>query len=206
MPVKFTGLAPLAKPPLGTGQARPVRKISSSPETGTVVIHVSVALSNVVEEQVALGEKVIWALGTANEWEIPPAVKEIFPFVKLIVTPLLGTPLALKFALNHMYVPAGTDVPLKFEELVALAWHGGGGGGPGQVKPEGEKLMLNVFVSPVVWSTNVAVPDGEKGPPVNVENDCEPELFEKLPEAELEKLNELLTVVGPRPLIVQLIV
>jgi len=54
-------------PPLGTGTATPVRKTSSSPEIGTVVIQVFVTESNVVEEQVALGENVILAFGTAIE-------------------------------------------------------------------------------------------------------------------------------------------
>lgn len=63
----MTGLAPPGKPPLGTCQAKPVRKISSSPETGTVVSHVSVTESKLVELHVALGEKVIRALGTAKE-------------------------------------------------------------------------------------------------------------------------------------------
>jgi hypothetical protein len=67
VPLKFTGLAPPGKPPLGTGKAKPVRKISSSPEMGTVVTQVLVIESKVVEVQVALGEKVILALGTAKE-------------------------------------------------------------------------------------------------------------------------------------------
>jgi hypothetical protein len=55
-----------------------------------------------VEVQVALGEKVILALGTFKEWLTPPAVNAIFPLVKSIVTPSLGTLLALKWALNQM--------------------------------------------------------------------------------------------------------
>jgi hypothetical protein len=141
VPLKFTGLAPPGKPPLGTGQAKPVRKISSSPEMGTVVTQVLVIESKVVEVQVALGEKVILALGTAREWEMPPAVKEMFPFVKSIVTPLLGTLWAVKLALNQMKLPAGTDVPLKFDELVAVATHGGGGGGDGHMDMLGEKVI-----------------------------------------------------------------
>lgn len=64
VPSHATGCTPPARPPLGTGQARPVRKISSSPEIGTVVIQVLVMVSNEVEVHVALGENVIWALGT----------------------------------------------------------------------------------------------------------------------------------------------
>ena len=101
VPLKFTGLAPPGKPPLGTGQAKPVRKISSSPEIGTVVIQVLVTESKVVEVHEALGEKVILALGTSKEYEVPPALNETFPFVKSIVTPLLGTLWAVKLALNQ---------------------------------------------------------------------------------------------------------
>jgi len=69
--VPFHTTCELTRPPAlaklaGTSQAKPDRKISSSPETGTIVIHVLVIVSKVVEVQVALGEKVIWALGTAK--------------------------------------------------------------------------------------------------------------------------------------------
>lgn len=57
-------LPPTLAKPAGTGKARPLRKISSSPETGTVVIQVLVMESKVVEVHWALGEKVICALGT----------------------------------------------------------------------------------------------------------------------------------------------
>src|SRR5579863_1612998 len=79
--------------PAGTGKARPERKISSSPETGTVVIHVLLMLSKVVETQAALGENVIWAFGTARlyGWS---AVNWIVEFVSVSVAPLLGMPLA----------------------------------------------------------------------------------------------------------------
>jgi hypothetical protein len=64
----------------------------------------------------------------------------MFPFVKSIVTPLLGTLWAVKLALNHMKLPAGTEVPLKFDGLFAVATHGGGVT-MGQVALLGEKLM-----------------------------------------------------------------
>ena len=59
---------PFAVPPKlpGTRNASPVRKISSHPPTGTVVIQVLVKVSKLVEAHVAVGEKVIWALGTAR--------------------------------------------------------------------------------------------------------------------------------------------
>lgn len=122
-----------------------------------MVIHVFVTESKVVEVQEALGEKVILALGTARLCEVPPAVKEMLPLVKSMVTPLLGTLFALKLALNQMKLPAGTGVPLKFEEFVAVATHGGGGGGPGQ---------LGGFVKVMVAepSATVTVPDTESGP------------------------------------------
>jgi hypothetical protein len=50
----------------GTGNASPVKKISSHPLTGTVVIEVLVRVSKLVEAHVAVGEKVIWALGTGR--------------------------------------------------------------------------------------------------------------------------------------------
>jgi len=56
---------PLTFPKLaGTGNARPLRKISSLSETGTVVIQVLVMESKEVVAQLADGEKVICALGT----------------------------------------------------------------------------------------------------------------------------------------------
>jgi hypothetical protein len=50
----------------GTGKDRPDRKISSLPETGTVIIQVLVNESNDIEAQVALGLKVIWEFGTGT--------------------------------------------------------------------------------------------------------------------------------------------
>ena len=104
VPSHTTG--PLTVPPAlaklaGTGKARPDRKISSSPETGTVVIQVLVSVSKVVEVHVALGEKVTLALGTAKlyAWS---AVNWIVDFVKVMVAPVLGMPLAVKLALNQM--------------------------------------------------------------------------------------------------------
>jgi len=108
MPPRVTGLIPPAKPD-GSGRAKPVRKISSLPEIGTVVTHMP--LVNVVVAQVALGLKVIIALGTVTENALEVMVEQL----KLIVAPLRGIPLAVKFALNQMESPAGIGVPLKFD-------------------------------------------------------------------------------------------
>lgn len=61
VPLQVTGLMPPAKPD-GSGRAKPVRKISSLPEIGTVVVQVLPL--NVVVAQVALGLKIITPLGT----------------------------------------------------------------------------------------------------------------------------------------------
>ena len=132
-------------------------------------------------------------------------MKEMFPFVKSIVTPLLGTLWAVKFALNHKVLPAGTNVPLKFEELVAEAVQGGGGGGPGQLKLDGAKVMGKTSggvgnTSPVVLSVSVAPPDGVKEP-VNWENVPDPVGGPWAPVKLIEPL-----ISGPRPEIVQLMV
>ena len=37
---------------------------------------------------------------------------------KVIVAPVLGIPLAVKFALNQIKLPSSTGVPLKFEMFV----------------------------------------------------------------------------------------
>ena len=68
---------------------------------GTVVIQVLVSVSNDVVAQVALGEKVIRALGTGRlyAWSASNWIVEL---VKLMVVPELGIPLAVKFALNQM--------------------------------------------------------------------------------------------------------
>jgi hypothetical protein len=68
-------------------------------------------LSYVVDAHAALGSNVIWALGTAivYAWS---AVKDTEDPVKDMVAPVLGTPLAVKFALNQMYEPLLIGVPL----------------------------------------------------------------------------------------------
>ena len=105
------GEIPLPGTPDSNGRATPERKISSLPEVGTVVIQVLVAALKVVVAQVALGLKVIIALGTVTENALEVMVEQL----KLIVAPLRGIPLAVKFALNQMESPAGIGVPLKFD-------------------------------------------------------------------------------------------
>jgi hypothetical protein len=81
-----------------TGKARPVRKISSLPEIGTVVTQVLVLVSNVVVAQAALGLKTISPLGTVAENALEVTVEQL----KYIVAPVEGTPLTLTWVLNQM--------------------------------------------------------------------------------------------------------
>jgi hypothetical protein len=67
VPFHVTLPGTLPAKPGGTCQARPVRKISSLPEIGSVVCQVFVAVSKDVIEQLALGLNVISPLGTASE-------------------------------------------------------------------------------------------------------------------------------------------
>jgi len=43
--------------------------------------------------------------------------------VKVMVAPVLGMPLAVKFALNQMKLPDTMGVPLKLEAFVDVAGH-----------------------------------------------------------------------------------
>ena len=88
--------------PDGTGKPRPVRKISSLPEIGTVVVEVLVLLLNEVVAQVALGFKTITPLGAFVENALDVIVEQL----KLMVAPDLGIPLALIWVLNQMVSPA----------------------------------------------------------------------------------------------------
>jgi hypothetical protein len=103
-------------PEEGIGTARPVRRISSSPLTGTVVIQVFVTALKLVELQVADGEKSIRALGTTSPFPTPE-----IELVKVRTAPVLGIPVAVKFAFSQIQSPELTDVPLKFDELVDAA-------------------------------------------------------------------------------------
>ncbi len=66
-PSQVTGLTPPGNPPLGTKNANPARKVfPARPDDGTVVIHVLDPGSKLVVAVVAVGEKVILALGTSK--------------------------------------------------------------------------------------------------------------------------------------------
>ena len=82
--------------PDGTGRARPVRKISSLPEIGTVVVQVLELLSNEVVAQAALGLKTITPFGTADENALDVTVEQL----KLIVAPKPDILLAWRLTLN----------------------------------------------------------------------------------------------------------
>jgi hypothetical protein len=108
IPPQVGEIPPPGKPD-GTGKPRPVRKISSLPETGTVVVQV--LLLNEVLAQVAVGLKIITPSGT----DAVNALDVIVEQLKLIVAPELGIPLAWIWALNQMVSPAPIAVPLKFD-------------------------------------------------------------------------------------------
>lgn len=145
---------PPGKPAAGTGKARPLRKISSLPLTGTVMSHLWSTVSNETTAQVADGENLIEESGTARVWFTPLAMNEIVEFVKVTVVPVLGTPVAVKLALNQMNVPPAIAVPLKLAESKLFTVQGGGGGVVGQVSGLVAKLMLAVLPEDVM----VAVP------------------------------------------------
>jgi hypothetical protein len=89
-------------------------------------------------------------------------------FVKLIVVPELGIPLAVKLALNQMYVPPSIGVPLKFEVFSDCSGHLGGGGELGQlilsvVLLSAEKIIATVF-SPTSEAEPEAVKLPDRGP------------------------------------------
>src|SRR5580704_8297170 len=126
VPVQFT-LIPPGSPPAGTGTATPVRKISSSVLIGTIVNQVFVIVSNVVVPQGAEGENVIRALGAELVRAVPFPAFRILELVKVITAPVLGIPLAVKFALNQIHCPESREVPLKFDALADIAPQTGGG-------------------------------------------------------------------------------
>ncbi|MBV8214151.1 MAG: hypothetical protein JOZ08_13130 [Verrucomicrobia bacterium] len=74
-----------------TGRANPVRKISSLPEIGTVVVQLLVLLLNDVVAHVALGLKIITPFGT---FSVIPLAETVEP-QNLIVAPEEGIPFAL---------------------------------------------------------------------------------------------------------------
>src|ERR1700758_3836784 len=143
LPVQFT-LVPPFRPSTGTGTATPVRKISSSARIGTIVNHVFVIVSKVVVLQGADGENVIRAFGTELVRAVPLSAFRILEFWKVITAPVLGMPVAVKFALNQIHWPEPREVPLKFDALPDVAAHTGGGVAP-QVRLVGEISMGIVF-------------------------------------------------------------
>jgi hypothetical protein len=59
-------------------------------------------VSNETVEQVAFDEKTIKEFGTVRVYGVPLAVNAMVEFVKVTLVPLLGTPVAVKLALNQM--------------------------------------------------------------------------------------------------------
>jgi hypothetical protein len=147
IPHKFGEIPPPGKPD-GSGRARPVRKISSLPEMGTVVVQVLELLSNEVVAQLALGLKTITPLGTGDEKALDVTVEP----QKVIVAPELGIPLALIWTLNQTVSPAAIAVPLKFDWMHDCA-HGGHGDrvrvgvSVGQLRKLGES-MIGMVLNP----------------------------------------------------------
>jgi hypothetical protein len=64
--------------------------------------------------------------------------------LKVITAPVLGIPVAVKFALNQIHCPAPREPPLKFDALVDIEAQTGGGVAP-QVRVVGETSMGIVF-------------------------------------------------------------
>jgi hypothetical protein len=143
VPVHSTFIPP-GRPPAGTGTATPVRKISSSALIGTIVNHVFVMVSKVVEPQGADGENVILALGAELVIAVPVAAFTILELLKVITAPVLGIPLAVKFALNQIHSPVPREPPLKFDALPDIAEQTGGGVAS-QLRLMGETSMGIVF-------------------------------------------------------------
>ena len=168
IPHQFGEIPPPGKP--GDGKARPVRKISSLPEIGTVVVQVLVLLLNEVVAQLALGLKTITPLGTGDENALDVTVEP----QKVIVAPKLDTPLALIWALNQIVLRAGIAVPLKFNWMHDDAQFGQrriGVGvtvehGVGQLRGLGENV-IGMVLNP----TNVAEPE-KLLEPVRGPSDC----------------------------------
>jgi hypothetical protein len=123
--------------------ATPVRKISSSALIGTIVNQVFVIVSKVVELHTTDGENVILALGAELVRAVPFAAFRILELVKVITAPVLGIPVAVKFALNQIHCPESREVPLKFEALADVAAQTGGVAP--QVRLAGEISMGIVF-------------------------------------------------------------
>jgi hypothetical protein len=121
-----------------------VRKISSSALIGTIVNQVFVIVSKVVELQTTDGENVIRAFGAESVIAVPLPAFRILELVKVITAPVLGMPVAVKFALNQIHWPELSEVPLKFDALPDCAVQTGGGVAS-QVRLVGDISMGIVF-------------------------------------------------------------
>src|SRR5947207_2629146 len=109
-----TGLIPPGRLAV-TGSATAVRSAFPDQVSGTVVRQVAEPVSYVVDAVVAFGLIVTTPAGTLTVYGVVPAVKAIFDARTLIVTPVEGTPLALKTLVNQIVRPEEIAVPLKFE-------------------------------------------------------------------------------------------
>jgi hypothetical protein len=105
---------------------------------------VFVIVSNVVVLQGADGENVIRAFGTELVRAVPLSAFRILEFWKVITAPVLGMPVAVKFALNQIHWPESREVPLKFDALPDIDAQTGGGVAS-QVRLVGDISMLIVF-------------------------------------------------------------
>jgi hypothetical protein len=105
---------------------------------------VFVIASKVVELQGADGENVIRAFGTELVRAVPLSAFRILELLKVITAPVLGIPVAVKFALNQIHWPESMEVPLKFDALLDIPVQTGGGVAS-QVRLVGDISMLMVF-------------------------------------------------------------
>jgi hypothetical protein len=105
---------------------------------------VFVIVSKVVELQGADGKNVIRAFGAELVKAVPLPASRILEFRKVITAPVLGMPVAVKFALNQIHWPESMGVPLKFDALPDIDVQTGGGVAP-QVRLVGDTSMLIVF-------------------------------------------------------------
>jgi hypothetical protein len=115
-----------------------------------------VLLLNEVVAQVALGLNTITPLGTVMG-DPGNALEVMVEPQKVIVAPLLGTPLAWIWALNQMESFAEIAVPLKFDWMHDVA-HGGQGVGAGVGVGQFREFGENV-IGTVLNPTRVAEPE-----------------------------------------------
>jgi hypothetical protein len=75
---------------------------------------------------------------------VPLPAFTILELVRVITAPVLGMPVAVKFALNQIHWPESMEVPLKFDALADIPAQTGGGVAP-QLMLAGETSMGIVF-------------------------------------------------------------